>query len=1458
MSGQANLFFWNNQNLFSNNYIENRLTSSALWNAQKDKAAIVFEEIKTAYDAIKALQLGSGEEAGLEDKFIRPVLNALGFEWDVQPTTERGTRKKRPDYALFSDRAVHETARKDKFDSSRFFSQALTILEAKYWGRRLNDADPKDKLDRRDPTAQTVKYLDDVYHITSGRIQWAILTNGKLWRIFYYRAASRSGNFFEIDLEEIILRNDAEAFVYFYLFFSKDAFVPDAATGKTWLEQHLKETEEYASRVSDKLKNLIFDHIFEGLATGFIEYRRGELGITKETDESLKEIFNGCLTLLYRMLFLLYAESRGLLPVNDPDRYYKKSLKKIKEDVCDELRRSGLDGLSHNAYDYWSRLESLFRIIDKGDRALNIPIYNGGLFETMSDSFLTRHKISDPYIAEAIKQLTVDPDAGHTPGTTSFFDYSSLNVRHLGDVYEGLLEFHVRIAEEDIIEVKEKGKFLWKKAPDVKTLPGLGREKALGEVYIENSKHERKATGSYYTPHYIVEYIVANTAGPVLNERLGKAKALFSNLDSLYEKQRRQLKQPADWNHWEHPGEPKGKHADDIMTKEHEVFETLFDIKVLDPAMGSGHFLVHTVDFISDRIITFLADYPDNPVVRKIDELREAILSNIREQKVTIDDTRLTEVNLIKRMVMKRCIYGVDLNEMAVELAKLSLWLDSFTLGAPLSFLDHHLKCGNSLIGVFDISDVIIPGTEMYGQVQRALSYMLQVSELTDATVSEAKTSYDLFNKGRKTIEPLLRRFNALTAKHFIDTGWNTRIEHLAYTLDYKRELFAEVVETCKKALKIAEEKRFFHWKVEFPEVFYTDKGEKENPGFDCVIGNPPYGIMFDEAQKAYLNKGYISAQYQLESFTLCIEKGIALSKENGFQAFITPTTWLSMQYYENLRSLILSDYWLQQVILFKESVFPEATVETCIEIVQKRKPEAKAVTSLGIVSAKPEYMVATWVNLEQMKIEKFESKRISEYLTPAILDLCEGIKKRTLPLVALADLVVGCKPYQTGKGTPPQTKENVVNRLFDATYKKDNSYKQYLRGEDFHRYSLNPQEERWISYGSWLAEPRPSAPFFAAQKVVIRQTADTLITTIDDNMYLNLNNVHNLVLKEKHYSLPFILSLLNSKFLSFFYRIIVPEFGRIFAEVKIVNLEKLPIPLITFTTPEKERKARVQKAIELYESYMVELEQKGYANEKTEASAEYNRAVGAPVAGGKEGKVSGEHPGAGVRVHGVRGRTRKPDDAEGVHEESEEYSPSPRSTRYIESSLGIKSYSELAPYLAKEVERVMASLLEKSSYELKVTPEFTCELHKDAFEGLFPSWAGRYRDRNVKVGDYEPPPYYEVPVLMRRFCDDLEFRFSSPAANPPDPSVLIEAFAFAEGRLLSIHPFRDFNGRVTRMLLFALLCRFDKPPVRLVPDEKDSAETDEYLNALTEADRMNWEPLIAIWKKRLGLGEGK
>ncbi len=260
----------------------------------------------------------------------------------------------------------------------------------------------------------------------------------------------------------------------------------------------------------------------------------------------------------------------------------------------------------------------------------------------------------------------------------------------------------------------------------------------------------------------------------------------------------------------------------------------------------------------------------------------------------------------------------------------------------------------------------------------------------------------------------------------------------------------------------------------------------------------------------------------------------------------------------------------------------------------------------------------------------------------------------------------------------------------------------------------------------------------------------------------------------------------------------------------------------------------------------MVDLEQERNSDEK--AKKHSGRVADKSHAGGKKKALSGKHSKAGTCVDGLRRRARKPEDAERVSEDPEKYSST---TRSIESSLGINSYAELAPHLAKGVERVMASLLTREPSDLKITPEFARSLHKDAFGELFPSWAGSYRDRNVIVGKHTAPPYYEVPSLMHQYCEDVEFRLLSPGLRPQINDVLIETLAFAEGRFLSIHPFLDFNGRVARMLLFSLLYRLDLPPVELAPDEKGKAA---YLNALSEADRFNWGPLVVIWRKRFGL----
>ena len=280
-------------------------------------------------------------------------------------------------------------------------------------------------------------------------------------------------------------------------------------------------------------------------------------------------------------------------------------------------------------------------------------------------------------------------------------------MRQLGSFYEGLLEFKVRIAQEKMAVVK--GKKTEEVIPYGET--GKSKQKVLtigrgrnaeervyhpGDVYLENDRRERKASGSYYTPDHIVKYIVENTVGPVLAEKFEKLRPRFREAQQAYGQA--VVRAQSFVRQGMRPDDPAK-----VANTYEGLVDDMFDVKVLDPAMGSGHFLVEAVDFICDRILGeregLLRAFPWNPVTKYLQDTREAIIAEMERQGVTVDTSRLTDINLLKRHVLKRCVYGVDLNPMAVELAKVSLWLDCFTIGAPLSFLDHHLKCGNSLIG---------------------------------------------------------------------------------------------------------------------------------------------------------------------------------------------------------------------------------------------------------------------------------------------------------------------------------------------------------------------------------------------------------------------------------------------------------------------------------------------------------------------------------------------------------------------------------------------------------------------------------------------------------------------------------------------------------------------------------------------------------------------------------------
>lgn len=190
--------------------------------------------------------------------------------------------------------------------------------------------------------------------------------------------------------------------------------------------------------------------------------------------------------------------------------------------------------------------------------------------------------------------------------------------------------------------------------------------------------------------------------------------------------------------------------------------------------------------------------------------------------------------------------------------------------------------------------------------------------------------------------------------------------------------------------------------------------------------------------------------------------------------------------------------------------------------------------------------------------------------------------------------------------------------------------------------------------------------------------------------------------------------------------------------------------------------------------------------------------------------------------------------------------------TRFIETAHGVLSYAQLAPLLAERVLAVERAIVEGAFSAHPLTPQLVCAFHQRLCGELVPDWAGRWRTVEVNVGEHTPPPPFRVASLMVDYAADINIRLSSVTAGQ-DADLLTEHLAFAEGRLLSIHPFPDFNGRVTRLWLRELVTRLELPNVALVPASPD--ETVEYLAALRAADASRWEPLRQIWLRRLESG---
>ena len=896
------------------------------------------------------------------------------------------------------------------------------------------------------------------------------------------------------------------------------------------------ESQQYTIAVSDDLKHRVYDAL-RLLIDGFLEFPRNRFD---KASPPLDEIHTNCLILLYRVLFILYAESRNLLPLNNRDYAMQYSLDRLATDIHEKL--DGNIAFAPEASRHWTGLQELFTLINNGWED-HIPQYNGGMFNPQHHPFLENYKIGDDVLAKVIELLTRTERGERVV-------YRDLDVRHLGSIYEGLLEYQPQIAAQDLVISSEKGSEVVtpKSSPDQEvTYPD-------GAVYLLTDKGQRKATGSYYTPDYIVRYIVENTLAPLC----------------------------------------EGKTVAEILS-----------LKILNPATGSGHFLVGVVDYLAEELIT----HPD-----------AAFMTEAAHEE--------TELAYWRRRVVESCVYGVDLNPMAVELAKLSLWLHTVAKGEPLSFLDHHIRCGNSLIGAkienlshlpelkksrrkTDEPQTEFPMTFPFTDtVATAIGHYLLIEE------TESRTADQIHAKERELdIAQQMLRFHKGVANLWTSLFFGNSVSRTEYhaaldALSGKKEAELEAIPPYRRAQEIAKEKRFFHWEMEFPEVFRDKYGrEKDNPGFDAVIGNPPYANAWGMTNVAPQDRSAIEQFCHISSllkghwdlYAAFIVKSLGLLCKRGYHAFIVPDALAREKYADRLREFLLTNTQLQTLLHFEGfNVFEDVSRHCFIYTLTLENPDPQLETELyasdGTIGK--EKQIGQIHQTEWLSSEDYQIR--FQLGNPTIRSLGNKMWANSRRLGQFCYVMVGASTHS--KDRKSFTKADIV-----STQEIGNA-KRFIDGKNLRRYDID-WDGRYIDYRQDEMYGPRFPELFESEKIVVRDVTganEQLIVSYDnsgfycDNLIVCVTHYENVKhttaktdfkgydrISPPYPSLSYTTALLGSSLLTWLFRIYFAT-GTLqgsYSHTYPQQVRAMPIRRINFTTPTDERDRQLEKAKTLYHS---------------------------------------------------------------------------------------------------------------------------------------------------------------------------------------------------------------------------------------------------------------------------------
>ena len=563
-------------------------------------------------------------------------------------------------------------------------------------------------------------------------------------------------------------------------------FSADALKAGGTIRGILEESKRFAAGVADRLRERIYDTVVPELARGIVKARN----LSAPSKDDLALTYEMALTVLFRLLFIAYAEDRDLLPYKGNGFYRDESLKKKAMKLA-ELA-SAETPISVGAH-HWRDAVSLWEAVSRGNQEWGVPAYNGAMFSSEASvskagATLKGLEVSNAHFEQALRALLLTESEGMDYAPV---DFRELSVREFGTIYEGLLESELSLAEQDLT-MDKKGTYL----PAGK---GDRVEVKSGAVYLHDRSGARKSSGSYYTPDFAVEHLLDGALEPALDEHLGRMKGL-SDADRA---------------------------------------EQFFNFRVADIAMGSGHFLVAAIDRIERRFAQWLEANPTPNITRELQYLREAAKKELGElaNTVTIEDGQL-----LRRMIARRCIYGVDLNAIAVQLARLSVWIHSFVPGLPLSLLDHNLVHGNALVGVGSLEEIrkkfeerdtpliTVDAESLLGQAKEPLE---KLAQLSDASIKDIEEGRNLIDDAREKTKQTEALCDLITAQPVADDP-----DLRYYQFEFWEKLKMGVIGSDEHVMaqNILRPLSAMHFPIAFPEVFLG-----HSQGFNVILGNPPW-----------------------------------------------------------------------------------------------------------------------------------------------------------------------------------------------------------------------------------------------------------------------------------------------------------------------------------------------------------------------------------------------------------------------------------------------------------------------------------------------------------------------------------------------------------------------------------------------------------------------------------------